>query len=335
MNFMFAMLSQFVNQDQTLVIPTSILTIPFYHILLQYHLPRIKSINHRLWFFIFYSSLSVALSLFAIFILHYILGRTQIIEIRISFIFIFLITGGGTLAIAIYLDVKVYPEINPNALVHENKFQNKHCSNLLSTFRYSLFRNSLTFFSAVLYVILEIGFYNKYYLEYLSTGWLTFLATVIVMIIGGLIIPFGILKINSGIVNVFAHVCIGISLMYSYVWKSTPYLLFITVSSIGYFTGYYTLCFDLISLFHIENLFVAFILFFLGMQLFAGSVLIIFGCIQWISYSTKIYKGTEICTGFIATSCFVGFIINLIRVIKKRKDKIKDSLENKGNDLME
>lgn len=335
MNFMFAMISNFVNEDQTLIIPTSILTIPFFHILLQYHLPRIKSINQRLRLFIFYSAFSLALLIFFVIIINSLSQMAIVTELRISFVFVFIITGGGNLAIVIYLDVKVYPEIDPNSNVKEKEYQNKQCCNLFTIFRYPVFRYSTIFFSLILYVSVELIFKREHYKEYLSIGWYAFISSMIVLVIGGIIIPFGILKINSGIVNVFAHIFIGISLMYSYIWDTIPYFLLILVSSFGYFTGYYTLCFDLMSLFHIENLFIVFTLFYLGMHIYAGSVMIIFGCIQWMSHSIEWFIGTEVCTAFTALSCFVGLIVNLVRVIKRRKDKIQELKEKKGNDLMD
>ena len=322
-NFIFSLIGTYVKLSIAITLPIIILTIPFYHILVQFHMPRIPTLFKKICYFVMYSTLSVVGGLIIVLTANLIdaLSPNQLVALKVTFIVLFVMSSVGTMIMVAYLEWKKYSRLETKTKTSEPVCQ-KSCQQIVKQFRLSAFTYSTLYFSLILYIIVEMGLKHKKYLEYFSTISFPIIASIEVIFVGGFVIPFALINLKTSPVHIAAHILIAVSLMNSHLWEEIPFVSFIFVVSFAFFTAHYSLFFELIITFHIENMFLAFILFFLGMCVFALSVLVVFGCIMWISFSTKEYFGFYICTAFNGLSSLVGIILN-IKKLTVEENKLK------------
>lgn len=249
------------------------------------------------------------------YLFHY-LSEHELVALKVSFIVIFVVSAVCTLIMVAYLEWKVYARFDKRGSISEDVCK-QSCNKIVKQFRLTIFTNSTLFFSLGLYIISEMIFRLKEYEKYFRISTFTIISAIEVLFFGGFVVPFGVIYLNAASMNLVSHILIGISLMYSYLWSGIPFTAFLFIVSFAYFTGYYSVVLEIITSFHTENMFVAFILFFLGMSVFAGSALVVFGCLQWMSHGLKWDIAIQICTAFIALSSFTGAIVNFVILLKR------------------
>ena len=322
-NFIFSLIGTYIRLSMAITLPIIILTIPFYHILVQFHRPRIPTYFKKICYFVMYSTLSVVGGLIIVLTANLIdeLSGNQLVALKVTFIVLFVMSSVGTMIMVAYLEWKKYSRLEKKTNISEPICQ-KSCQQIVKQFRLSVFTYFTLYFSVIFYIIIEMGFKHQKYAKYFSIISFPIIASIEVIFVGGFVIPFALINLKTSPMHIASHILIAVSLMNSHIWEDTPFVSFIFVVSFAFFTAHYSLFFDIIITFHIENMFLAFILFFLGMCVFALSVLAVFGCLIWISISTKKDFEYYACTAFNALSALVGIILN-IRKLFVEENKLK------------
>ena len=322
-NFIFSLIGTYIRLSMAITLPIIILTIPFYHILVQFHMPRIPTYFKKICYFVMYSTLSVVGGLIIVLTANLIdeLSGNQLVALKVTFIVLFVMSSVGTMIMVAYLEWKKYSRLEKKTNISEPICQ-KSCQQIVKQFRLSVFTYFTLYFSVIFYIIIEMGFKHNNYAKYFSIISFPIIASIEVIFVGGFVIPFALINLKTSPMHIASHILIAVSLMNSHLWGGVPFVSFIFVVSFAFFTAHYSLFFDIIITFHIENMFLAFILFFLGMCVFALSVLAVFGCLIWISISTKEKFEFYACTAFNALSTLVGIILN-IRKLTVEENKLK------------
>lgn len=322
-NFIFSLIGTYIRLSMAITLPIIILTIPFYHILVQFHMPRIPTYFKKICYFVMYSTLSVVGGLIIVLTANLIdkLSGNQLVALKVTFIVLFVMSSVGTMIMVAYLEWKKYSRLEKKTNISEPICQ-KSCQQIVKQFRLSVFTYFTLYFSVIFYIIIEMGFKHDKYAKYFSIISFPIIASIEVIFVGGFVIPFALINLKTSPMHIASHILIAVSLMNSHVWEDIPFVSFIFVVSFAFFTAHYSLFFDIIITFHIENMFLAFILFFLGMCVFALSVLAMFGCLIWISISTGKKFEYYACTAFNALSALVGIILN-IRKLTVEENKLK------------
>lgn len=322
-NFIFSLIGTYIRLSMAITLPIIILTIPFYHILVQFHMPRIPTYFKKICYFVMYSTLSVVGGLIIVLTANLIdkLSGNQLVALKVTFIVLFVMSSVGTMIMVAYLEWKKYSRLEKKTNISEPICQ-KSCQQIVKQFRLSVFTYFILYFSVIFYIIIEMGFKHDKYAKYFSIISFPIIASIEVIFVGGFVIPFALINLKTSPMHIASHILIAVSLMNSHVWEDIPFVSFIFVVSFAFFTAHYSLFFDIIITFHIENMFLAFILFFLGMCVFALSVLAMFGCLIWISISTGKEFEYYACTAFNALSVLVGIILN-IRKLTVEENKLK------------
>ena len=160
-NFIFSLIGTYIRLSMAITLPIIILTIPFYHILVQFHMPRIPTYFKKICYFVMYSTLSVVGGLIIVLTANLIdeLSGNQLVALKVTFIVLFVMSSVGTMIMVAYLEWKKYSRLEKKTNISEPICQ-KSCQQIVKQFRLSVFTYFTLYFSVIFYIIIEMFFLN-------------------------------------------------------------------------------------------------------------------------------------------------------------------------------